>query len=499
MKYHMISWMVFLPIIGTLLQVFLPEKKSKWLALGSSLAASVAALFLVMSLGTDSADPQAGEVFAWIGSYAIRYDMAVDGFNILVVLLLALLFPVLIACEWTRAEGVKGMYSLFLLLQASLFGALCAQDLFLQFSFWGLSALPFYFLIGIWGGEGREKAAFRTMMASVVGNSLIFAALVLIYYSLEPHTFSIHEIAQGAIRQAVVPVFGTSVKVTTLACLLMCGGLALRAPVWPFHGWFIEAAEEAPPSVLVALAAGVVPVALSLFVRMSYCLFPDVLRAHAPALVLIGLTNLFMGALSAVAQKSLRTLLAHVCISELGLILMGAGSLSPEGLVGSLYQVLMLGIGLAGFGIFLSLMTDRVGSSVFIGTPGTSHKLGMQAPTIAVVAGVVVASLLGFPGFGGFVGHALIMIGGFSARPWSIFPLSLSFLLVSAALFRMYRSIFLGKAQVSGGPDVSLREQLAIVPLVILMCVCGIYPKPFIEMIRPTALTMLSLLHRDGE
>ena len=191
MNNHLISYMVFLPFFGALLQAFVSMTRSRWIALAASLAASACAIVLVVSMQIQTSDFQQMESLPWVGSYAISYDMAIDGLNVLMVLLVAILFPVLIASEWNQKVGVRGMHGLFLVLQTSLFGVVCAQDLFLQFFFWGLSALPFYFLVGIWGGEGREKAAFRSIVAASLGDALIFSALVLVYYSVDPHSFSL--------------------------------------------------------------------------------------------------------------------------------------------------------------------------------------------------------------------------------------------------------------------------------------------------------------------
>lgn len=496
MANHLISFIIFLPLLGVFFQALVPGPKSRWTALASSLAASACAFILILSMKAQSSDLQALESLPWIGSYAISYEMAIDGLNSILVLLIAILFPVLIAAEWNQKLGARGMHSLFLILQASLFGAVCAQDLFLQFFFWALSALPFYFLVGIWGGKGREKAALGSIMTASLGNALIFAALVIIYYSVDPHSFSLRELSGAKLSEKVLNFMGYSVSVSDLAFSLMGIGLSFRAPIWPLHGWFIEMAEEAPYSVLVALAAGTVPVALYIFVRVSYLLFPTVLMEAGSVIVGVGLINLMIGGVCAIAQKGLRGLLAYICLSELGLVLMGIGSLSAAGLVGAVYQHLMLGLGLAGFGLFSSVIAERTGQSHFLSPEGKTliGGIAIRAPAVSVVAGVIIASLLGFPGTGGFVGHALVIIGSYSIHPLTIVISVGSLLLASYYLFTMYRSIFLGQPEASVGSfqDLTLRERLYMAPVVLSLLVFGLYPKPLIDLIRPTVLTLLS-------
>ncbi len=480
------------------MQAFVPTARSRWIALGASLLASIAAISLVASMEPQVADLQAAESFPWVGSYAISYDMAIDGLNALLVLMVAILFPVLIAAEWDQKTGVRGVHGLFLILQTSLSGAVFAQDLFLQFFFWSVSALPFYFLVGIWGGEGREKAAFRAMVAAALGDALIFAALILVYYSVDPHSFSLRELSGGKLTGKMFDFLGNELPVSGVSFALISAGLSLRAPIWPLHGWFTDMAQEAPPSVFVALSAVAVPIAMYIFIKTCYFLFPETLGFAATMIVGVGTVNLIMGGICAAAQKGLRRLLAFVCLGEVGLVLMGIGSLSPAGVVGAVYQQLILGLGLAGFGLIVGMISERTGHSMFLDEQGerTLGGIATRAPVISVVAGLIFASLLGFPGFGGFVGHALIIIGSYSIHPLAV-VLAIGMLLLSSYyLLGMYRAIFLGQpgGSFQSFSDLTYRERAYMAPIVLSLLFFGLYPKPLIELIRPTIITLLSTI-----
>ena len=496
MNNHLISLTVLFPLLGAVSQAFVPVARSRWFALIASLAASICAVVLVASMQTQTADLQAIESFPWVGAYAISYEMAIDGLNALLVLLVAILFPVLISAEWNQQIGVRGLHAMLLVLQTALSGAICAQDLFLQLFFWGLTALPFYFLVGIWGGEGREKAAFRSMVAATVGNALIFLALIIVYYSVDPHGFSIRELSGGKFAGQTMHFLGHDLSVSWVAFSLISMGLALRAPVWPLHGWFIEMAAEGPSTVFVALSAVAVPVATYIFLRICYCLFPDVLVQASRIVVAVGTLNLIIGGVCAVSQRNLRSLLAYVCLSEVGVVMMGIGSLNPTGVVGSVYHQLILGLALAGFGLFSGIISDRTGRADFLTQAGerTLGGIAVRAPGVSVVAGVVIASLLGFPGFGGFVGHSLVIIGSFSIHPFTLLVSGGALLLASYYLFNMYRNVFLGTpgTGVQGFQDLTLRERAYMAPVVCGLLFFGLYPKPLIELIRPTVLTLLS-------
>jgi NADH-quinone oxidoreductase subunit M len=503
--------MLVAPFLGAIVQALLPagavgqfrdgrrseQPLASFVALATSAISGLCGAILVFSMQTKTADLQMLESHPWVGSYAIQYTLGLDGLNAPLVLLLSILFPVLIAAEWNRTEGKRGVNGLFLVLQTAVLGAVCAQDIFLQFFFWSLSSLPFYFLIGVWGGKRKENAAFRFFVTSAIGNALVLAALVLIYYSVEPHSFLLQDLAGGKLTGKTFEFFGNDLSVPVVAFLLIAAGLALRVPIWPLYGWFTSVSEEAPLAVVVALVAITVPVGAYVFERLGYTLFPITFLRFAPAIVIVGALNLVIGSVCAVAQRDLRTLLAYVCVVQLGMVLVGVGSLSSVGTVGAIYFQLVMGLGLAGFGLFANLLLERTGGSLFFTEKGerAMGSIALQAPTIATVAAIVLASLLGVPGLGGFVGSSLIVVGSYSVSPAMVVLACAATLLSGYYLLTMYQSVFLGEAQGAGGfRDLSLRERAYLLPLVASLLFFGLYPKPLIELIRPTILTLLSTI-----
>ncbi|MBL7715882.1 MAG: NADH-quinone oxidoreductase subunit M [Bdellovibrionales bacterium] len=500
MSLNLISWMIFLPFLGAISQIFLPGR-GKWAALAASILSACCGTALILGMDPAVSDLQAVEILPWVGSYSITYEVGMDGLNALLVLLISWVMPVLIAAEWKQKKGVAGMHALFLILQASLLGAVCAQDLFLVFFFWALSAVPMYFLIGIWGGDDRESASFRTLVVSAIGNAFFFGALILIYYSFEPHTFSLKELAGGKFAGKTFHFLDWDLPVPLLAFSLMSLGLALRTPIWPLHGWFTVFAQQSPLSVFVAVSSVMTAVASYLFVKLSFSLFPETISATSQGIVAVGLLNLIAGGLGALSQKNLRTLLSFVCIGEVGIALVGYGSLNSVGIVGAVFQLLSLGLGIAGFGLFINVLNERKGSTDFLkegtGTTvtGTLGGIAVQAPGVAVVAAIMTGTLLGFPGVSGFIGHSLLVMGSYSVHPIAVVVTVGAFFMATFYFFTMYRHVFLGKAQDSSVmEDLNFREKLYLLPLVFLVIWFGIYPKPLIDLIRPTVLTLLSTI-----
>ena len=503
MRSHLISWMITLPFLGALFQAILPPGQrghliSRGFALFSTLLASIFALFLVFSMKQGESVLQFSEKFSWISSYVISYEVGVDGLSALMVLLVAFVFPILILFEWHREQGSRGVYGLFLLLQSSLFGLVCSQDLFLIFFFWALSTLPFYFLITMWGDDDRENAAFRYLMTACTGNALFFLALILVYYAVEPHSFSIADLIGGKVESAVIQIGQKTFRVSILAFLLMALGFAFRIPVFPFHGWFTSVICQAPASVCVALGGVFVPVAFYVFTRLAFSLFPDELFRFSDVILIFGGVNVVFGALSSLAQRELRMFFSFVCVVQLGLVLMGLGSLDSAGVMGAVYQQLVLGLGLTGFGLFSGFIRERVGHSRFI-VEGKAEMGGLvsSAPVLAVLTGIIAVSLLGFPGSGGFIGQSLIMMGGYAVRPWSLAVIAFGMVMLAYGIFSVYRKVFLGKAgqeTTESVGDLAFGERMSLTAIVGVLLYLGLYPRPFLELVKPSVLTLLSMV-----
>jgi NADH-quinone oxidoreductase subunit M len=491
----LITAMLIAPVFGIFAQLFSFNQSAqrqgfgKSMGIGSSLISSVLGIFLVSSLGADLPGSEFREVFPWIGGYAISYDMMLDGANALGILLISIVFPVIFVSEWNRKEGVHGLYALFLLLQVSLLGMICAQDLFLFFVFLALSSLPFYFLTALWGGKDRERAGFRYLMSASIGNGLIFGSVLLIYHSVFPHSFSILELSGGRVEESALAPIGF---------LLLCIGFGLRLPIWPLHGWFSFLMTQAPASVGVALVGVFVPVTLIAFIRVVYFLFPLGLSQFGYLFVTLGLFNVLYSALCAVIQRDLRRVTAFLCMVQIGLILVGTGSLNHAGLVGAIYQGFSAGIALSGFALFYGLLHEKVGHTYFIEKNGEYSLGGLikKTPLLALAVGLFICSLLGFPGVTGFVGQSLILMGGFAVHPLINALIGIGLLILIYAMFSVYRLVFLGVSGFESEKmkDLSAREKAYLYPLLVAMIFFGIFPSPLVKLMTPPVELLMGML-----
>lgn len=498
---HLMTTVIMLPIGGAIAQGVFSKKPylQRYLGLGASLVSTLL-LLLGMNALSDVLQPggegRLHESLPWVASYAINYELAMDGLNVVPLLLISMIFPVLIALEWDQRKARPGYFALLLLLQGALLGAGFAQDLFLIFFFWAMSAVPVFYLVGIWGGENRELAASRYAAFSTLGNALIFGSILLVYSSVEPHTFLIREISSTKLASAQFDLLGYTFSTSNVAFILFSLGLAMRVPVWPMHGWYTRLSYEAPATVLVAVTSGVIPIAALLLLRVSYPLFPGVLKQVAPVLFVAGAGNIILAGLLAAIQTSFRQLVAYLAMTTFGFTLFGLGAVNSAGIVGALLLQFSFGVAGGGFAIIGGLLRDRVGTDHVLTEKGEKALGGaaVKTPAIAFVSGVVVASILGIPGLGGFVSQALLWIGGYQSAPVLVILCLVSTVFGSAVLLRHYRLVFFGETSTTSSAlaDLSLRERLLLSPWILASFALGVYPKPLLDYVRPAVEALIT-------
>jgi NADH-quinone oxidoreductase subunit M len=436
METHLISWIILVPWIGALLQGVLSgriQTSLRAVALVSSISASLLACVAVFQIPLGSTTAVDVEQLPWVGAFSISYQVGLDGLSAPFFLLVSIVFPLLLVLEWNQKFGQRGLGALLLILQGAFFGAIASRDLFLQFFFWSLTVLPMYFLMGIWGGEKREISAFRSAVMSSVSNGLVLGALVLVFYAISPHAFSLEAFEGARLANVTIEVFDVPIAVSSLGFGLIFVGLAMRMAVWPFHGWLKLSAEESAPSVVVIQSAIVVPLSAFLLMRWSYGVFPDVVKKVAPALLGLGSLSLLMATLGCLAQNNLRGMVVYLRVMATGMTLMGMGSLDSRGLVGAVYQEFVMSLALAGFGSFAGMYKNKVGNDRFRGE-GAIRAISYIAPAATVLMSLLLGGLIAVPGTGTFISSALLVIGTFISNPLWVLVIGVSFLFSAYSL-----------------------------------------------------------------
>lgn len=482
----LIPILVFAPALGAALQTLRPGPGiSRAIAILMSLISAICALLIFIQI--DATGEAARFITPWMRSYSIHFALGVDGINILPVLITAIIFPFLLISEWDRPFGHRGFHALLLLLQCGILGALCASDLFLLLFFVTMTPIPLFFLASIWGDEEREISAFRMISVSLVAGACLFLAILLIYHAVDPHTFLIEELA-GKLTGKTVELFGLTFNLHELAFPLFVFGLALRAPFWPFQGWFRRFVLTVPPTVAIAALLAGFPVAITVFTRIGLVLFPEMMRSNLEIWIGLGIANLVFGTFTLLQEKDLRGVLVSLSTTFLGFALIGIGTGHPTGLIGSQFILFTAMISLAIWGFASEILRHRTKSYEISSYSGVLRGL----PDLAAATLISLACAVGIPGTAGLISFALLYMGGFHYQPGvAILSLIIS-IIIASFLLHTYRQIFLGHKPAERLSKLSVRERILLYPLAVVAIVVGFFPSPLMEIVRATFVKVLT-------
>ncbi len=503
---NILSAIVFLPLLGAALVLVIARDDGRihrYVALMISFVTFVLSCLLVANFNHSTVGVQFAENYEWITSLKISYSLGVDGLNIVFIPLTALLFMLCVLASWDRAAGLKGYFSLFLILETAVLGTFAAQDLFLLFAFWEAALLPIYFMIGVWGNKNREYAATKFFLYQLAGSALLLLGMLVIYYIAEPHSFSLIDLAGGKFTSARIDIGGRSLGVEHLVFILMLAGFAVRLPVVPLHSWFPHVQAEAPPALAAVLAAIFIKTGAYAIVRVNYALFPEAANWFAPVIAICGAVNIIYGGICALGQKDIRRLVAYSCVSHMGFVLLGLGIFSSTAFHGAFLQMGSHAVYTGLLFFLVGILGARSGHHDILNADGSVGFGGLvsKAPLLTGFFTVAVFSTLGVPGLGAFPSESLVFLGAFPFHRFlTVIGLGGMFLTAGYLLW-MYRRVFLGRVSENSAQitDVTLREQLYLVPLVLLCVFAGTYPTPLINLASPTINQVLSSLNKEAK
>ncbi|RDV39581.1 NADH-quinone oxidoreductase subunit M [Bradymonadaceae bacterium TMQ3] len=545
-----IPWLTlttFGPLLGILALLLIPREQVQVLrnvALLTSLGVFAVSIGILV-LFDPSLPMAAGEAFTfqltegpyeWIPSLGVSYALGVDGFSYWLVMLTTFLMPLAIWSTYSSVhENVKEYMICLLFLEVGMIGALVATDVFLFYIFWEVMLIPMYFIIGVWGGADRVKAAATFFIYTMLGSILMLLAIMYVYFQagVQTGTFSF------LYTDILAADFSATEQFWLFAAFFLA--FAIKVPLFPFHTWLPLAHVQAPTAGSVILAAVMLKMGTYGILRYAFPLFPDALKTFAPYIAVLSVIGIIYGAIVALVQDDVKKLVAYSSVSHLGFCVLGLVAMTPQGISGAMYVMLAHGIATGGLFLCVGVLYERRHSRQIADFGGVASVM----PMFATFFMVITFASAGLPGLNGFVGEFLSIMGtsqshflwfetpfGFikpenagsgygvyelsamtdvaigSARQagpeitafiFTIFATS-GVILGAAYLLWMFKRVMFGSVvhdEIRTMPRLSAREIGVLVPIVLMAIFMGVFPKYFLSRMDPSIHQFLTYMDQN--
>jgi len=472
MNFPILSSLILLPTVGAIFILFGRSSSNynaaKYISLFVSLANFVLSLYLWYVFDKIESGFQFVEERIWLEGF-INYKVGIDGISILFVILTTFITPLcIISVNSTIKNRLKDFLVAILFMETMMIGVFCSLDLVIFYLFFEAGLIPMFLIIGIWGGERRVYSAFKFFLYTLLGSVLMLVAIISIYWMT------------GTTDVIKLYQIGIDAKYQNLLWLAFFSSFAVKTPMWPVHTWLPDAHVEAPTAGSVLLAAILLKMAGYGFIRFSIGLFPIASEYFVPLVFGLSLIAIVYTSFVALMQEDMKKLIAYSSVAHMGFVTMGIFTMTPQGIEGSIFQMISHGIISAALFLCVGVVYERMHTREINKYGGVVSVM----PKYAVVFMVFTLGALGLPGTTGFVGEFLILLGTFKVNFLVATIASLGVILGAAYMLWLYRRIVFGEitnAEVNKLVDLNKSEMIILSTLAIAAILFGFYPDPLLS------------------
>ena len=514
-----IPWLTILallPVVGAVALIFAGVKAAKQVALAVSLITLAFALYIATTQFTIGGGMQLVEQAPWIKPLGVYYALGLDGVGLTLVLLVVIITPVVIIASWRDFEPVDGpkqveesrstgaetlapkydsrvFFALVLAVQSCALYLFLATDVFLFYVFFEVILIPMYFLIGGFGpGPRRTYAAAKFLIFGLLGGFVMLASIIGLYVQSdragEP-SYLLSTLSQLN--------FGTATGRWLFIGFMFA--FAIKAPLVPLHTWLPDAAEESTAGGATMMVGVMDKIGTFGMIRFCLGLFPEASQWATPVVLVLATISILYGAILAIGSRDIMRFIAYTSISHFGFIVLGIFAFTSQSLTGSSLYMLNHGLATAALFVMAGYLIKRRGSRDMNAYRGVDQ----VAPVLAGLLLFAGLNTLSLPGLGSFVSEFMVLAGTFGRHPAYAVVSTLAIVLAALYILIMYQRTMTGPASEEVKEKITElngRERLAMAPLVLLILLLGVFPKPMLSVIEPsTQATMQHVGVTDPE
>jgi len=486
-----VSAVLFLPAAMAFLLQFVGRGNRRLLVSVTIFATGLTAVFAALILlGFNNASSSGGVIgfrfedrTSWIPAIGASYHVGVDGMAAWILGLNAVVFLIgAVVLQWKTQERLKTFCTLLLLSETATAGVIVSLDLLLFYVFWEAMLIPLYFLLSRYGGAQRGRATLKFIIYTVAGSLLMLLSIIYLSINASKNggtaTFDFQELVHYPFSGGVpVKLLGISTLTPgQWAFLGFAIAFAIKIPLVPFHTWLPDLYESCPVAALVFFAGVVSKLGVFGFIRYVLPLFPGPMADFRWILCGLAIASILYGALMALSETDIKRIVAYASISHLGFVALGVFSLTTIGLNGAVLQMINHGIIIAALFLVVSYIEERAGTRDRHELAGLERRM----PWLYFFFLVITLAGLGMPGMNSFAGEFSIMLGAFQAA-WILAVLAgLGVILACWYMLRLHQGLMHDplSQRVANVGDIKPRQAAVLVPLVAVMILLGVYPRP---------------------
>jgi len=491
MTTSILTYILGLPLLAAALLVLVPANYRvviRAIALAATFVPMLLAVKMFSQFVTGHVGYQFEQQIPWVESLGLSYHVGVDGLNVGLVLMGAIVAFAAACCSWEIQTREKEFYILLLFMTGGILGAFASLDLFFFYAFHEFALVPTFLMIGIWGrGERKNYATFQITLYLSIGALLALLGLIALYVQSGAQTFDIPKLT------AYLGAHPLAAHSQSFIFPLLLFGFGILVSLWPFHSWAALGYGAAPAPTAMLHAGVLKKFGLYGLIRVALPLMPQAAQSWMHILAWLCLGNILYVGWVAMKQKDLNLLIGNSSVAHMGFIFLGLASLNLIGITGAVLVMIAHG--------FLAALTFGLSGYIHqkTGTLQISQLGGLCRPLRFIGVTLLMAAMAGcgLPGFANFVGEVTVFFGA-----WKVFPLVTTLALWGALVIgavymtRAIRNILHGPVpeKWSQLADASgLWRKIPYALLLVSLLVFGFFPSLLTDKIVPDVARIVAM------